>query len=185
MTIATVWNWTEVSALAASIGVIVAIFLHIRSLRHTWLSNSAKMVLDLINSFDSNDIRIHRRIFANALLHEKNKMDLSKDYVALQFLEEIGYMTRRRILDKGMVWNSFFWYIEPYYLALRENPDLIAAVRQQEQSRTVYREIEWLFRELSMVSVKEDGLSEYIPISKEKITKRLLDECALVVIDNS
>ncbi len=139
------------------------------------------MVSELVNAFDSNDIRVHRRIFANALLHERSKIDLSRDYVALQFLEEIAYMTRRGVLDKGMVWNSFFWFLEPYYLSLRQAPDLILAVRQQEQSRTVYREIEWLYKELCKVSVKEDGLSEYIPIAKEKITKRLLDETNLVI----
>ena len=104
--------------------------------------------------------------------------------MALQFLEEIGYMTKRRVLDKGMVWNSFFWYIEPYYLALREAPDLIQAVRQQEQSRTIYREIEWLYKTLCKVSVKQDGITEYIPISKEKVTSRLMDESTLVIASN-
>ena len=110
-------------------------------------------------------------------------MDLSNDYMALQFLEEIGYMTRRGVLDKGMVWNSFFWFLEPYYLALREAPDLIESVRQQEQSRTIYREIVWLYDELCKVSAEEDGISEYIPIANDKVMKRLLDESILFVPD--
>src|ERR1700722_858829 len=183
MAILAVANWSEVSALAACVGiiitgsgVIVALIFNIRSLANTRLSNSAKMVLDLVDAFDSNHLRVHRRMFANAILHERGKMDLSNDYMALQFLEEIGYMTRRGVLDKGMVWNSFFWFLEPYYLALREAPDLIESVRQQEQSRTIYREIVWLYDELCKVSAEEDGISEYIPIANDKVIKRLLDE---------
>jgi hypothetical protein len=122
------FDWPTIKALApwaGWAGVIWAICAHIWNLKKTWLSNSAKMVLDLVDKFDSNDMRHHRRVFANKLLFDRSRLDLSDDYMALQFIEEIGYMTKRGVLDKRMVWNSFFWFLEPYYLALKE-PSYIA-----------------------------------------------------------
>ena len=40
-----------------------------------------------------------------------------------------------------------------------------------------------MYEELCKVSVTEDGISEYIPIAKDKIIKRLLDESKLFVPD--
>src|SRR5687768_7928397 len=96
-------QWAMVSALAASAGVIVALLFHIRNLANTQLSNSAKMVLDLTGSFDSAEMRTHRGRFAKTLLEARDSIDLLKNTPVLEFFEELGYMTRRGVLDEGMV----------------------------------------------------------------------------------
>src|SRR5260221_4452992 len=149
-------EWSQVSALAACVGVAVALFFHIKNLASARLSNSAKMVLDLAHAFDSIDMRHHRRRFAKALLESRASIDPSKDIPVLQFLEEIGYMTRRGVLDKGMVWNSFFWFIEFYYPAVIAEPNLLEEARRRTHCTSLYREIAWLYRELSVISASEE-----------------------------
>jgi hypothetical protein len=171
--------WAMVSALAASAGVIVALFFHIRNLANTRLSNSAKMVLDLVGNFDSSEMRSHRGRFAKALLEARNSIDLRKNAPVLEFFEELGYMTRRGVLDEGMVWNSFSWWFEPYYLAATAAPDLIADARSRTQMASLFRESEWLYGRMKAVSMREHGTTSYIPPSTDYIREILEDEAKL------
>jgi len=179
-------NWTEVSAIAAcigvtitSIGVIVALIFHIKNLSHARLSNSAKMVFDLVDLFDSTEWLGYRRHFAKRLLEDRDNIDVSGDAPVLEFFEDLGYMTRRRILDKGMVWHSFSWLIERYYRAVTKQPNLIEKGRAETNSRTLYRELIWLQKELSVLSAKEEELSVYVPPSEEDIKRFLENETKL------
>jgi hypothetical protein len=83
-------NWSAVTAIAASLGVIVALVFNIKNFANTRLSNSAKMVLDLVAKFDSDDMRKKRSLFANGLLFDRSHIDLRNDLPVLQFLEEIA-----------------------------------------------------------------------------------------------
>lgn len=176
-------QWPMISAIAASIGVIVALIFYILNLRTTRLSNSAKMVLDLVNLFNSSDMRKQRGRFAKALLDENITIDLRRDAPVLEFFEEIGYMTRRGVLDKGMVWNSFSWWLEPYYLAVINNHshDLIAEARDVLKSKTLFCEIEWLYKKMNEVGIKEEGAEEDIPASPDSIREFLEEESKLDV----
>ena len=80
-------------------------------------------------------------------------------------------MTKRNVLDLGMVWNSFDWYIEFYYPAVTSPLNHIQNARSRTKSQTLYREIEWLYTELCKVSTKEEGAKEYIKPSDEEIKK--------------
>lgn len=120
------------------------------------------MVLDLVNKFGSAEMRSYRRSFAATLL-EGRKIDLRNDAPVLEFFEEIGYMTRRKVLDEGMVWNSFSWWIEPYYLVSRE---AIVEARSETQSPSYFIEIEWLYDQMVRVGAKRQE-SVHIPRSSE------------------
>jgi hypothetical protein len=181
--------WPQVSAIAACLGVIVALVFHIWNLRRTYLSNSAKMVLDLVNDFNSEEMRGHRRDIAKKLStpDERKEVDLRNDIPALEFLEELGYMTRRGILDKGMVWNSFHWFVEFYYLALKQPTDLIGNVRRERSSPTLYRELEWLYYKLINIDSKEKRRPQekyttppgHTDVSNAQIIDFLKDEASL------
>jgi hypothetical protein len=71
----------------------------------------------------------------------------------------LRYMTRRGVLDEGMVWNSFSWWFEPYYLAVRGSPDLIAEARSRTKAPSLFREIEWLNGRMQEISMREDKRS--------------------------
>ncbi len=173
------FDWSEVSAIAACIGVIVALTFHIKNLAHTRLSNSAKMVLDLVNVFDSREWLGHRSRFAKMLLEDRSNIDLRRDTPVAEFFEELAYMTRRKVLDKGMVWNSFFWPLEHYYPALTASPSLIEKVRSDSHASTLYRELPWLYQELCAVCAKEEGWSTYMPPNAEEIKQFLEVEIKL------
>jgi hypothetical protein len=137
------------------------------------------MVLDLVGNFDSSEMRKYRGQFAKTLLESRNSIDVRNNTPVLEFFEELGYMTRRGVLDEGMVWNSFSWWFEPYYLAARANPDLIADGRSKTQSPSLFREIEWLYGRMQQVSKTEHGTPNYIPPSTDYIREILEDEAKL------
>jgi hypothetical protein len=169
-------QWAQISAIAActgvavtSAGVIVAVIFHVKNLKHAHLSNSAKMVLDLVDLFDSAEWLGHRSHFAKMLLQDRSSIDLRRDTPVAEFFEELAYMTKRGVLDKGMVWNSFFWPIEHYYPALTGPPSLLEKARLDSHASTLYRELRWLYEELCLVCAREEGWSTYIPPNAEEV----------------
>lgn len=186
--ILTLVNWPMVSALAASLGLIVALYFHTLNLANTRLSNSAKMVSDLVKEFNSIKMRQDRKVFAKKLLDkkERNDINLRKDNPVLEFFEEIGYMTRRKVLDKGMVWNSFSWCLEYYYLAVTQEPNLIKKARlksdltptTKEDAPCLFREVEFLYNQMLKISKKEEGKMSILATDKD-LEDFLMDELAL------
>jgi hypothetical protein len=168
-----------VSALAASVGVIIALVVHMRDLANTRLSNSAKMVLQLVDRFDSAEMRNYRGQFAKTLLEARNSIDVRWDMPVLEFFEEVGYMTHRRVLDEGMVWNSFSWWFEPYYSSVRKSPDLIADARSKTTFPSLFREIEWLYGRMNKVSEREERPANYISPSSDDVNNFLMEEAKL------
>jgi hypothetical protein len=167
--------WQMVSALAACTAIVVSLWYYNRNLALTRLSNSAKMVMDLVAKFEGREMREYRRLFANELLSGA-ELDLLGHVPVLEFFEEIGYMTKRGVLDKGMVWNSFFWWLAPYF---EQSERSIKIAREHLQSRVYFREIEWLYRELCKVAAKEQGQQHYIPRSPEFNAQFLRHEQAI------
>lgn len=155
--------WPMVSAIAACVGVILALVFYTLNLRNTRLSNSARMVLDLVSTFNSPTMRAKRRLFAQALINKRPSIDLTGDAPVLEFFEEVGYMTRRGVLDKGMVWNSFSWWLGHYYAAVTNAPNLIADARAKSNSLSLFRETEWLYETLQKVGRREErtGINTY------------------------
>jgi hypothetical protein len=99
----------------------------------------------------------------------------------LEFSEEIGYMTRRKVLDQGMVWNSFSWWLEPYYLAVTRDAgrNLINEARSASQSLSLFQEIEWLYERIRLIHKKEEGMTVDIPLSSMDVLDFLKDEAKL------
>ena len=176
-TLAPIWPMT--SALTASIGLFATIILFMLSQRTTRNSNSARMVLDLSTRFHSQEMRVHRGRLARQLLDEQALTDLSKDWPPLLFFEEIGFMTRKGVLDEVMIWNSFFWYLERYYLSITQPKDLIHLAQDATGAPTLYKECTDLFRRLCEINTAEGGGHHYVPPPSEKITVFLRDEVTL------
>lgn len=155
--------WQMVSALAACTAIVVSLWYYSRNLALTRLSNSAKMVMDLVAKFEGKEMREYRKSYATALL-SGGKIDILGHVPVLEFFEEIGYMTKRQVLDKGMVWNSFFWWLAPYY---EQSAPSIKVAREYLQSPVYFREIEWLYTEMCKVASQEQGQKHYLPRSPE------------------
>ncbi|HVS82045.1 MAG TPA: hypothetical protein VHE60_09955 [Pyrinomonadaceae bacterium] len=174
-------QWPMVSAIAASTGVIVALVFYTLNLRSTRLSNSARMVLDLLQTFNSDEMRGCRRSFATRLLDKNSPVDVRRDVPVLEFFEQVGYLTRRKVLDEGMVWNCFFWSLELYFLAVTRDPNLIATAREENKSPSLFQEIEWLYSRLCKVDMKEESAVEHIPPHSDYVRLFLEEESKLKV----
>jgi hypothetical protein len=72
--------------------------------------------------------------------HEDHIEDL------LDFFETLGLLTRRRALDKEMVWSTFFYWLYGYWLFSRA---FVEAQRAQFPAR--YGDLVWLIRELTPI----------------------------------
>lgn len=118
-------------------------------LRKQWFLNSANLITQLVDRFDSTEWHAHRRKCAEMLKRHQNgdDLDLSMPFPVLAFLENIAYLTRRGALDKLMVWNKFGWTVVGYYSALTSPKNAIELIRQKEDDRSIWEEFEWLYHE--------------------------------------
>ena len=163
------WKPDELNAIAAIASAIAAIialsvaaltaFYQRKALQHAWESNAASMVTKFVDDWQSLQYRFFRKRFATQLLkvreiktREPQASSFIKDVgivdlPVLVFFERLAYLTRRGVLDKGMVWDTFFWELERYYIAITQPADILEECRKGNQT-TVFRELEWLYKDL-------------------------------------
>lgn len=150
-------------------GLIVTIVLFAIQQRKTWLLNSATMIISLADRFESKEMHEYRRdCFLEFEKKLKNEpVNITKCYHILGFFENIGYLVRRGVLDKGMVWNKFSWVIERYYLLLTYKTNYLQSIRDKEQTPDIYTEFEWLNSEM----IKLDKKNGIFIFSKERLNE--------------
>lgn len=172
----TLETWKFVVTLATfvlSATAFVVSFLYLgRNYRNSVRSNSAKMVSDYSLKFNGADLRRQRREFAKQLLvvrEEANKLSagnhvvppdlasrhgLGDDTPVLHFFEDVAYLTKLGVLESEMVWNSFVWHVERYYLALRAPHDILTELREPDYP-AIFDRFEWLYYELIRIDRAE------------------------------
>ncbi len=109
---------------------VITTFFLVTNYQNNVRSNSAKMVMDFASRIDSPEMRKYRAKLAKQLIemraHAKEaisnketirpkfvaEMGIANDAPFLDFLEDIGYFTKKGILDSDMVWNSLIWPVE-------------------------------------------------------------------------
>ena len=172
---------SDVIALCALAVSVIAVAFSYQAAKYQWLSTSAALLSSFNASYDSAEMRAARKSFAEKLLDEdkRQQIDLANSEKVLEFFEEIAYLTRRKVLDKGMVWNHFSWFLERYYQAVTKHPNVFERTRKEQQSSAIYQEIDWLYCELQKVDQKENKLSEYSALTEEQVKKFLLYESKL------
>ena len=174
---------SDVIALCALAVSVIAVGFSYQAAKYQWLSTSATLLTSFTTSYDSAEMRAARKSFAEKLLDddERQRIDLASSEKVLEFFEEIGYLTRRKVLDKGMVWNHFSWFLERYYQAVTKHPSMLERTREEQRSSAIYQEVDWLYYELKKIDRKEDKLSDYSTLSEEQVEKFLLYESKLSV----
>jgi len=163
------WKSDELNAIAAIASAVTAIialsvaaltaFYQRKALHHAWESNSASMITKFVDDWQSVQYRAFRKRFATQLLevrqikarYPQRSSFIDRvgivDLPVLLFFERLAYLTHRGVLDKGMVWDTFFWELERYYIAVTQPADLLQEYREGDQT-TVFRELEWLYKDL-------------------------------------
>ena len=95
------------------------------------------MVTKFVSDWQSFQYRLFRQRFATQLLGVREiKIRESQpssfithvgvaDLPVLLFFERLAYLTRRGVLDRAMVWDTFFWELERYYIAVTQPANLL------------------------------------------------------------
>jgi hypothetical protein len=178
-------GWKDIAGVAIG---LIALGVSVASIRYSYLTAqrqqttaSAALLTTLTQTYNSLEMRKLRMDFARALATPDNRktIDLYEFDSVLDFYEEIGYLVKRGILDKGMVWNHFFWHIERYYEAVTESRDLLDRARKKHKFPTLYSEFEWLNTELQKKHEKETK-RKYEPPNKKAVESFLTSERGLI-----
>lgn len=171
----------DVIAICALVVSSVAIGISFWTARRQQRTASASLLTTLANTFDSAEMRAKRQKFAFRLLEidDRKNLDLYEIGSILDFFEEISYLVKRGILDKGMVWSHFFWHIEGYYQAITEPTNLIVEIREKYKFPNLYSRLEWLYKELSELCAKENQIP-YEPPDHAAVTIFLTNETQMI-----
>jgi hypothetical protein len=137
-----------VAAIAAFLMVIGSLWAVWWQVRRQRIIHSATIVTDALYRYMSQEWRINRFLSATALRkHASGERIISSDLPVLNFFENMGYLVRKKAVDKEMVWNQFGWYVVRYYFALEKPPSLLERERESENDRVLWEEFEWLAKE--------------------------------------
>jgi hypothetical protein len=172
----TIWhdlvkNPSLLSAFAASVGVIVALIYNAKNAKQTRLSNSAKMVLDFVNDFNSTQKRAQRRVFAKALRDAPETVDLvAHESPVPDFFLDVSHLTIRGVLDSEMVWYSLGWWAYGYYQAMLQKKVLERSAEDKEAG-----ELLDLLGQLNKI-LEEIRRKHFPPGFDDKKIERFLDE---------
>lgn len=156
-------NLTTITALATwavAIGTIVLLWWQTHVAQRV---NSANAVMDLRERFDAPRMRRARRLLSERLLAGKHEAISTLEVAS--FLELIGALTHRGVLDRDMVWEAFGTWITGYYYALRNPVDVIGRARTELKDPLIMHEFEWLYHRTRDMDHRHLRLT--VPVSVE------------------
>jgi len=139
-------SWTIVSAIAAGVGVPVAIGSVVWQIRQSRLALGVDLLLRFEARFDEPAFRSSRQTAAEALMQGP---DHRIDDV-IDFFETVGLLTRRRVLNPEVIWNEFSYWVFGYWLVAK---DYITGKRADDPLRWV--EFEWLYKKLFWIEFRK------------------------------
>lgn len=206
-------DWHVVGSIGSAVSALVAVIVvwitarglitesrRAREAYHqNFMMNSANMITTFENAYYG-ERGINDRKKASTLLlkirskNEKQKFENDsavydlydaglEEFSLFSLFENIGYLTRIGVLDKGMVYENFFWEIEKYYIAITKPHDLLNSTRLKEQFPPLYKEFEWLYKNLLEIDCKENKRSEINNrLTDTQITSFLKKECAIKTV---
>ncbi len=136
-----------------------------------WLqnrSNRKTMGLQLYNQlaaqWDSNEMQNRRSRLALRLLRKPERIDIEDSI--LVFFENIGHLTRKGLLDKELIWNTYSIDIAHYWLACQA---YVLHTRSQFKCEEMYKEFESLNRLMQDVTAEVTGSSASLQISPSSV----------------
>ena len=153
-----------VATAAAALVAIIALWHQISRSRYTL---QIDLLLKREELFEGKWMRALRRKAAESLL-KRNAEDKNRDEV-LEFFETLGYLTRRKALDKEAVWIVFFYWLHRYMYAAK---DYVKA--DQKEDPTTWDNAVWLHSCLeamekrkrqcshAQIALSEDDLGEFL-----------------------
>jgi hypothetical protein len=158
--------WSLIGTWILVVGTLILMYWQTRTGQHL---NSANVVMELRERFDSPRMRSARRHLSDRLLRQAHEDITSMEVIT--FFELVGTLTHRKILDDDLVWEAFGTWITSYYTALRGPVDLIAQTRSRLADPLVWHEFEWLYHridELDRRAVRRAGGAPGDPLEESR-----------------
>ncbi len=159
----------NIVSLAQILGVLVAICALIYQIRRSRFSLNVELCLKLEDKFNSPDFHKIRSNAAKLIL----KGDLLKAEDVFDFFETLGYLVHEKALDKEIVWNTFFEWVQGYWSA---GVNYIQEARQKDKDQTIWEEFEYLYNELLKVQRKRANRSQPAFFNQSELTTFLKEE---------
>lgn len=144
---------TAIGTWALVIGTIIAIRMQIRDNR---IVSGVSLIMQMAREY-ATDYRDTRRRVSRSIQRKKKKILNQDDYFLLSFFETLGYLARRGMVDKEMIWNEFSIKILGWWPAYEE---YIADLRKKDEDETLYEEFEYLYNEILALETKRRHISE-------------------------
>jgi len=145
------------------------------------LSLQATMLRDLEREFNETRRQQDRFKLAafllNRLAGEANrKTRLTPDLAEiLDFFEAIGLYVKKGALDLEMTWSAFYNWVAPYWQLVHEDVDHLRKTRSELGSKTLWEEVQWLYKELAKYEINREGY-EKEPSFSDCQLKQFLNE---------
>jgi len=153
-------------------------------LRQAQRLHSATTLLELREGFYSPRMKRARRAFSTWLLDSARPEETGNWEVGV-FFEQLGFLTRTGVLEKRMVWNAFGTWVAAYHSFLTQPENLLDQWRKEGNDPLIFREFEWLAREMMSFESRLLSQSGGSPYNLEDARFVLEVESRLTAADDS
>lgn len=155
-----------VAAAVAALGALAAAAVAAYQVRIARFALGAETVRDYDTRFNGDDFRKTRREAALSLRAARRAGTYTKDADdVLDLFETLGYLVRRKAIDKEFVWHTFFYWIHGYWRL--SEPGI---TDRQKTDPAVYGDLRDLHRGLLGIEKRKTGLRD------DEIEPKDLDE---------
>jgi hypothetical protein len=151
--------WIAIGSIGA-ISTLAFIYLQIRTSKTI---ASAELLLKLEDQFYSATMRKHRKKLMTVLKKDPRDYHNINEEI-LDFFEDIGFLTKKKVLSVELVWSTYCYWILRYYLLLQE---YIGWLRKRDDDTTYYRDFEHLYRE--NLKMEENRRGRKIEITPQQL----------------
>jgi hypothetical protein len=160
--------WLPITISSASTTLALIAFLY--QVRRARFTQSIDLLFRLENDFFGEDMREQRSEAARQMLREAPDFTEAEDI--LDFFETVALLSRKKALDRYMIWHTFYYWIDRYYEATKNHIE-----QRRKTDPTVWQDIGPFVENLRKLQVEEAGLSsiaQTIPSAAE--LERFLNE---------
>jgi hypothetical protein len=162
------FDYNFITSTTSILAVVITLIVFIIESRHSTLALKTDLLFRLQEKFDAAEFLSMRKAAARKLLNREEPNDELSD--VLDFFASIGFLYRRKAIDKDLTdYNFSFWMIR-YYLCSQEY-----IAKQRESDPMAWITLEAIANTL-MKKEKKEG---YPPQSKELLHRFLLGEARL------
>jgi len=145
--------WTAFGTWVLVVGTLFLMWWQTRTAQKL---NSANAVMALREQFDAPRILRARKRLAADLMASRDDEEVTIAEVAT-FLELVGTLTHRKILEEELVWEAFGSWVVSYWWGLRNPIDRIGRARSALNDPLIFHEFEWLYHRVLSIDVHRLG----------------------------